>query len=342
MNLSCKERFMKALYRKDIDRKPVVCCNQTATVEQMDNLGIYWPEAHKNSEKMAALSAAAWEQTGLENTGMPYCQTVEAEILGCNLMWSGIKFESEREEIKEAIPAVHFEGFSSAQQIKVPESILERGRIPAVLRALEISAEKYGNELPILGHVNGPFSLAAQLVAPEKIMRTIMKEPELIKDFAEIAVDFIAEYGNAMYDHGADVVVIEDMVSTCDLLGPRFYKLHSAPYAKKLVSKLKGPNILHICGNADLILDDMIATGTDCISIDSHTDGKLAVEKSRGKVSVAGNVDSILLLRKKPEDIKNETIRSINAGFDLIAPACAISPLTANQNIKAMVEATKQ
>ncbi len=112
--------------------------------------------------------------------------------------------------------------------------------------------------------------------------------------------------------------------------------------AKMPPMKLKGPNILHICGNADLILDDMIATGTNCISIDSHTDGKLAVEKSRGKVSVAGNVDSILLLRKKPEDIKNETIRSINAGFDLIAPARAISPLTANQNIKAMVEATKQ
>jgi MtaA/CmuA family methyltransferase len=341
--MNSKERFMNALLKKDVDRKPVACANQTATVDQMDKLGIYWPEAHKDAEKMAALSAAAWTETGLECIGMPYCQTIESEILGCSLMWSDIRFESDRENMAGAIPAVDFKGFKSVKDITIPDNILESGRIPVVLRALEISAEKYGDEVAILGHIDGPFSLATQLVGPENIFMAMMKDPDIIKEFIDLAVVFATEYGNAMYDHGADVVVVEDMLSTGELLGPKFYKIHSYPGAKELIGKIKGPNMLHICGRTDDLFDDMIATGTNCISIDSNADGKLAAEKANEKgISVSGQVDALVLLNKTPEDIKAETIKSIEAGFDIIAPSCAIPPATPNINLKAMVETVKQ
>jgi [methyl-Co(III) methanol-specific corrinoid protein]:coenzyme M methyltransferase len=323
------DRFFNALKGKEVDRPPVTCANQTATVEQMEKVGVFWPEAHKDAEKMAVLAAQAWEQLGLEVVGVPFCQTVEAEVLGCEIKWS---------DKKDAIPSVPFEGYASPDDVTVPENLLEQGRIPVVFKALEILREKYGEQVPIMGHVNGPFSLASHLTDPSKMMKLILTKPDVVPEFCRISVDVISEYANAMYDHGADVVVIEDMIASVDLLGPKFYEDFSFPFEKELASRLKGPSILHICGNATSVLDNMIATGSDGISIDSKVDASLAVEKSRGKCAVLGNVDALVLLNGTVDEIQKETMKSIEANVDLVAPACAISPLNSNKNIKAMVD----
>ena len=41
-----KERLYRALRKQQVDRMPAVCFTQTATVEQMEACGAYWPEAH--------------------------------------------------------------------------------------------------------------------------------------------------------------------------------------------------------------------------------------------------------------------------------------------------------
>jgi len=330
MVMNARERFLKALAMEEVDRPSVTCANQTVAVEQMEKIGVFWPEGHKDPEKMAILAAAAWEQAGLEGMGVPFCQTVEAEILGCQLKW---------ENKKNSIPSVPFRGYASPEDVEIPENILEKGRMPVVLKALEILKKKYDNEVPIMGHVNGPFSLAAHLADPSNILRLIIKSPETVHEFSKIATDIIAEYANAMFDHGADVVVVEDMVASVDLLGPDFYVKFAAPYDKELISKLKGPNVLHICGDADPIIDEMIKTGTDCISIDSKSNIENAVIKSKGRASVLGNVDAVTnLLRGSDDDVRNDTLSVMKAGVKLVAPSCSISPLTPTKNIKVMVD----
>lgn len=325
---------MKAINLKKVDRSPVTCANQTATVEQMDSLGVFWPEAHRDPIKMAQLAAAAWEQTSLEGAGVPFCQTVEAEIFGCEIKWGKKKTD---------IPQAPFKCYKSPDGVKVPENILEKGRIPTVLRALEILEERYGDEIPIFGHVIGPFSLAAHLAGMEKIMVTIFKNPEVVNEFTNLGIDIIAEYGNAMFDHGADVVVIENMFASVDIMGPRGYAQVAAPYDKYLVNKLKGPTILHVCGNGTLIIEDMIRTGATCISIDSRTDAKKSVIAAKRKAAILGNVDTLKTLAYgTPEGVKTDTLRALEAGIDIIAPGCAVSPLTPNRNLKAMVETAKQ
>jgi len=334
MSMTPKERFLKAISLQEVDRPPVTCSNQTATVEQMHKIGVSWPDAHKDSKKMAKLAAAAWELTGLEGIGVPFCQTVEAEILGCEIKW---------DNKENSIPSVPFLGYKSPEDVVVPENILEKGRMPVVLKALEILKEKYGDHIPIMGHVNGPFSLASNLTEPTKMMMMVLRNPDAIPEFCKIAVDVIAEYANAMFDHGADLVVVEDMIASVDLLGPAFYVQFAVPYEKELISKLKGPNILHICGDADPVIEDMLSTGTDCISLDSKANGENAIAISKGKAAVMGNVDALkALMRGTPEDVRANTMESIMAGADLVAPGCSISPLTPDANIKVMVDTVKK
>ena len=84
--LSPRQRVLSAIRCEPISgRTPCVSANQTATLEQMEATGAYWPEAHYSAEKMAALALAAHTILGLDAVKVPFCQTVEAEALGCQI-----------------------------------------------------------------------------------------------------------------------------------------------------------------------------------------------------------------------------------------------------------------
>lgn len=329
-----RERFLKAIRLKKVDRPPVLSPNQTATVEQMESLDIYFPEANESAEKMARLASAAWEHVGLEGIGVPFCQTIEAEIFGVEVNWSRRKTD---------IPESPFIGHSTPEGIEVPEDFLERGRVPVVLEAIELLREWYGGELPILGHVIGPFSLAAHLATMEKILKMSIENPRVVGEFTKLGLDAIADYANAMLERGADAIVVENMFASVDIVGDRRYVECAQPFDRELIDKIRGDTVLHICGDCTKIIDKMVDTGVTSLSIDVRTDAEQAVQASRGKASVMGNVDTEYTLSfGTAEEVVADTRRALEAGFDVIAPGCAISPITPNENIRAMVETVRK
>jgi len=44
-----KERLARALTGKPVDRMPAISVTQTGTVEQMEAVGAFWPEANDNA-----------------------------------------------------------------------------------------------------------------------------------------------------------------------------------------------------------------------------------------------------------------------------------------------------
>ena len=78
------ERLMALLEGRkgDVDRLPVWCPARTCTLDGMKMFDAYWPEAHKDPEKMARLAASVYELTGNENISVPFDMTMEAEALG--------------------------------------------------------------------------------------------------------------------------------------------------------------------------------------------------------------------------------------------------------------------
>ena len=51
--MNTKERFMKALHLEPVDRPSVAAVVTGITVWMMERAGIFWPEAHTDSAKMA-------------------------------------------------------------------------------------------------------------------------------------------------------------------------------------------------------------------------------------------------------------------------------------------------
>ncbi len=60
-------------------------------------------------------------------------------------------------------------------------------------------------------------------------------------------------------------------------------------------------------------------------------------------IALVGNVSTKKTLPfGKPEDVRAEALKALEAGVDILAPGCGIPPITPIQNIVALVEAARE
>lgn len=333
MTMTHKERFFNALLGKEVDRIPVFCANQTSTYEQMEQLQAFWPEAHYKAEPMAKLAEGAYTILGFDAVRVPFDQCIEAEALGCEIKDGG----------KDGIPSIEVHPYKIDELITFPEDYLDKGRIKEVANALKMVKESVGDDVAVLGGVVGPFSIATSLLGLMDIMMGAFKDPDSIKPWLDIAERAATEFANVLVEAGADAIVIEDMMASMDLISPDMYADLAGPWEKKLIDNIKVPTILHVCGKVNPLMDDMIATGADSLSLDIMVDMKdikEKIEKSGKQVSVLGGMDAVntLFYGDDIEAVKAEAKKAVELGYDLIAPSCSIPPATPNKKLLAIVE----
>src|SRR5512133_3422699 len=172
MQQSLKEKLIYTLQGKTVDRTPCLSVTQTGTVELMDITGAAWPEAHLNSEKMAALALAGHKIAGLEAVRYPYCLTVLAEIMGCDV----------RMGTKDIQPSVLTHPYSTGPEcLSFPEDMLYKGRIPVVLQATEILEDRIEreteNEVPLIAGMEGPVTVLTHLAEVKNCLIWTIKKP---------------------------------------------------------------------------------------------------------------------------------------------------------------------
>jgi [methyl-Co(III) methanol-specific corrinoid protein]:coenzyme M methyltransferase len=330
-----KKRLFNTLKNRPIDRIPTFCsgCSQTVTVESMETIGVYWPEAHSDPAMMASLSASTHDLTGLEIAGVPYCLTVEAEALGCHTDF-GTK--------KDSIPQITGTPYTDFDEVVIPSDLLTAKRIPVVLDAISILKERVGDTLPIVAGMTGPFTLAGHLAAIEPMLKGLIRKPDKYLGFIELATEIGVAYGRALMNAGADVISIADPSASSDIISPRMFRGIVKPAITEIVGAIKGTSFLHICGNCTPILGDMTETGVDSISISDKVDARQAKELVGGGAKITGNISTtVTLLLKGPGDVREECRAAIEAGVDILAPSCGIAPVTPNENIRALVEAAR-
>jgi len=334
-DMTPKERLFNALNDRPIDRIPTFCsgCSQTVTVESMEAIGVYWPEAHRNPGKMAELSESTYNLTGLEIAGVPYCLSIEAEALGCYT-----DFGSKR----DSIPQITGTPYTDFDEVVVPEDLLTAKRIPVILEAISILKERVGDTLPVVAGMTGPFTLAGHLSGIEPMLKGLIRKPDKYMGFIQLAAEIGSIYGQALMEAGADVVSIADPSASSDIISPRMFRGIVKPAIAGMVEAIGGTSFLHICGNCTPILVDMAETGVNSISISDKVDARQAKELVSGKAKITGNISTtVTLLLKGPEDVREECRAAIEAGVDILAPSCGISPVTPNRNIRALVEAAR-
>lgn len=327
-----KTRLLAALEGKPVDKVPVCSVTQTGIVELMDVVGASWPDAHTNPELMAKLAIANHELSGLEAVRVPYCLTVLVEAMGCEINMG----------TKNRQPSVTAHPYpKDLEGANVPADLLQNGRIPAVLEAIKIIREKVGPDVPIIGGMEGPITIASDLVSVKSFMKWSLKKTDLFEQALDIATEAAIMYANALVEAGADIISVADPVASPDLMSPDSFKKFLKARLQKFSSSVNSVTVLHICGNVNPILSDMADCGFEGLSVEEKIGSpKKAKEVIGDRARFIGNISSPFTLLPGPIDkIKAEAKHALEEGVDVLAPGCGIAPMTPLENIKAMVSA---
>ncbi|WP_406657647.1 methylcobamide:CoM methyltransferase MtbA [Methanolobus sp. ZRKC2] len=329
-----KERLARALRGETVDRMPAISVTQTGTLEQMEACGAFWPEANDDAETMAKLAEAGHTAVGFEAVRVPFDISAEAEFFGC-----GIKAGT-----KEQQPSVSSHCVKDISDVeKLKNFDISQGRIATVCDAIKILADKYGNELPIMASMLGPFSLAQHMNGDDWFM-AIMTDEEFATALMDLTTEFNVAYAKKMVENGADTMVIIDPTASAMLIGDEYYKNYVVPAHKKIVDAMNELNVatvIHICGDTTMSLGLMESSGVDAISVDQNVDVATAKSKVNSAV-IIGNLDPVAALwQGTPESIREVSQGVLDAGVGLLAPGCGIVSKTPNANLQAMVEMAK-
>ena len=133
-----------------------------------------------------------------------------------------------------------------------------------------------------------------------------MDDPDYVHELMRFCTQATIRFTEAISALGVGLGYSEAPAS-CSLITPEMYRTFVFPYHKQIVDHFKEKKVgvgLHICGNADPILEDMVNTGVTNVSIDAPTDLAKAVEVTRGKAALIGNVAPMLFLTGSRDEMK--------------------------------------
>jgi len=331
MNL--KERFFNRLAGKEVDMTPVGCTTTYGVVDIMKKVGHERPLADTDPTAMAGL-ALGYVEAGFEwCKAMGWDITAVSEILGCTIGEPQI-------DLQKYIKA-HPYAAGDLGGLAYPDNFFEKGRFPVYKEQFKILKDKLGDDVPIFGETEGAWTTACNLVGTELFMKWTFKEKEKVQQVLDLTNEIMIDVVNWAFDQGADYYVLAEPSSGPALMSPKTWKKFVQPAITDLVAKVKGPIVLHVCANTDLIIPMMCDTGVAGISIEEKADLKKAVEIAHEKgTKVFGNVaTATTLFMGSPEECYKESIASLENGTDFLTPGCGIAPLSPLENVQQLKKA---
>lgn len=328
---------MSVLSKKAVDRPPVIIPGgmmNAAVAEILAKSGLSAPGIHLEAKQMAKTAKAVHDLTGIENYGVPFCMTVEAEAMGSAIELGDNYFEPR--VVKEVFTA----NWETGEVKKIDPA--RDGRTPVVLEAVSILRADSG-DIPVVGNLTGPISLAASLIEVSAFMRLIFRNPSAAHSLLSVATDNLVSFGSAMIAAGADVIAIADPTASGEILGPRHFAEFAFPYLSRLTAALspRAPIIIHICGDITVVMDQIAKIEANAVSFDAVV-GLQKVRSFSASLVLMGNVSTFLLANGPVTKIKQSALNKLENKIDILAPACGLSTKTPVEHIRALTQAVKE
>lgn len=252
--------------------------------------------------------------------GMPviFDLQVEAEILGCELMWAD-----------DAPPSVKTHPLAETTdmlcQCKQPDG--GKGRIPMITDVMKRMKKSVGEDTALYGLICGPFTLAAHLRGNNIFMDMILDE-DYIKNLMEYTTKTALKMIDLYVDAGMDVIAVVDPLVS-QISPDHFVKMcHDAFSTVFEYIRAKGvKSAFFVCGNATRQIDVMCKTNPDSISIDENVDIKEAKEVTdKYNIAIGGNIPltTLMLHGTQQENMKYvvDMLDSISTDNLIVAPGC--------------------
>jgi MtaA/CmuA family methyltransferase len=331
-SLDARTRFLNALQGLPVDRPPVASVVTGITVAMMEEVGVYWPEAHTNVDQLVRLAETIWTRHGIESIKLPFDMAVESEILGATMEWGS----------QDILPTELGSAYNHPDELVIPADFLDRGRIPVVLKAITQLRRRYESEVAVVASIVGPFTLGAKLFGFDNFFTWLITDPDYVHTILDRLTDLAIRYAAAQVEAGADAILIGEASCSGMLISPDTYRDMVAARHARLCPAIAAPSILHICGRTARHVPHLLATGVTGYSFDEGANIDVVRPLLKGKVALVGYVPTVgTLLDGTPEDVYRMATECLQKGVDVLAPGCSLPPHTTSANIAALVQAAR-
>lgn len=328
-----RDIFLNSIYRKPTPRYATGSPTSVVTLDLMDKIGVHFPEAHLDAEKMATLAAAGHTILGFDNVMPLFSVWHESAAIGCNVKWG------ERDKMPDC--GEHLCN-STDEDPQIPSDFLSHPGCSVPLEAIGLLKKRLGDEVAVVGKVFGPWTLGYHVYGVENFLMVTLLDVNRTRTIMDELKEITVQFAKAQIDAGADALCLADH-ATRDLCSPGSYRDFLKDMHQELAERIDCPLLLHICGDTS----DRIGyiSQTDIAAF--HYDSKVPtcdVRKLAGdKLGLAGGTSNYdIVLNGNEESIIKDVQEKIAAGVDIIGPECAVPLNAPYSNLKLIADTAKQ
>lgn len=211
-----------------------------------------------------------------------------------------------------------------------------------------------GDRLALTGNLDSAtLAFAVLLRGMQQALIDLLEQPSLIEAILEKGAEIAIERGKFHLACGLKILRLNDSVANMSVISPAVWRRLVLPAMRTVCRELHryDPDVriyCHICGNVFPVLEDLVATGIDCVGpldpLGGFTCGEArAVVGDR--VALMGGVHTLSFVNSSPEQLADEARRCIDAaGRDryVLGSGCALPRSSRRENLLALSRTARQ
>ena len=330
--MNSMERVMAAVTFGSPDRVPVIAqvFGHAAIVA-----GVPLDEYIQDGELLAWCQLKALELYGYDAVFSVMDVNVETEAMG-----SALNYHKNRYPTVETY-ALSKENNWGSLSTPDPE---QAGRMSEMLKALRILRRELRDEIPVVGCVMGPLTLATQLLGMEAALYLAVDDTDRFGRLMDFATEVVIRFGVAQIRAGAHLPIVFDPSASPAVVPHQFFRDVELPRLKKLFESFKqagaAGNWLNIAGPVESILQYYTDAGVNIANFDYCVTPHVA-SKKLPKTCLDGNIKPLAFVESAPDEIAAEADTLLKSfagrGGFILSSGCEIPPESIQENVAAMV-----
>lgn len=327
-----KQLILDALSHKPVSRTPWI---PFAGVHSASLKGYSAEEFLKDADKLVECLMEVNRFYAPDGQPVIFDLQIEAEILGCELVWD-----------KKAPPSVKTHPLENTQSIPTLIPTGNDGRLPVVLKAMNMMKSKVGEKTALFGLVCGPFTLASHLRGTNLFM-DMLDDEAYVNNLLDYCTKVCLAITDLYIKAGMDVIAyVDPMVSQ---ISPAHFQQFLAKPFTTLFQHTRSQNIrnsLFVCGDATKNIDVMCHTLPDSIFVDENINLVQAkVITDAHNVTLGGNIPltTVMLLGTQQDNMKYalELIEKMGTKNFILSPGCDMPFDVPKENVVGIVQAVQ-
>jgi uroporphyrinogen decarboxylase len=263
--------------------------------------------------------------------------TLEAEALGGEVQW--------RPGLYPAVRRSPFAPDADFARLAVPDPATA-GRLPLVLEMARALRRARGERTLVVGLVQGPLTLAVQLVGMEQALCLAADDPDRFVRLLDYAAAVSRAFGVAQLAAGTHLVLVFDPAASPEVVPPGLFREMVAPRVAELLRAFREAGAiaswLHVAGCAGPILPRYAALGADIGNFDYCVEPEaLLRDLGDTRLCLDGNVKPLAFVTADVAEIERDCDRLLRffdrrGGF-ILSSGCEIPPESREPNVAALV-----